>query len=293
MTKIKKFLLDFGMHVVQEDDNRIYFRGYGPDQYVYICEKSDKPEFRGGCFETETREDLNAAAKKFGVEVKKINAPGGGYKVTIADPDGFPLHLIHGQTPAETGKLPEKIVSNFPSADDKPRKGTFLRFQPGPASVHKLGHFGVNCTDFNKTFEFYCYNFTFKPSDILYTPDGRDVAGFFHLDRGETFVDHHSFFVQEKPPVHVHHCSFEIHDFDTQLLGHQWLEKQGYKLSWGVGRHILGSQIFDYWYDVHGFMIEHYADGDLVNAKNPIGRNPAEDEMLYVWGPDVPSTFLD
>jgi hypothetical protein len=60
-----------------------------------------------------------------------------------------------------------------------------------------------------------------------------------------------------------------------------------------VGRHILGSQIFDYWYDVHGFMIEHYADGDLVNDKNPIGRGPAEDEMLYVWGPDVPETFLD
>ena len=84
-----------------------------------------------------------------------------------------------------------------------------MRFKPGPAAVHKLGPFGSNVSDFEKTYKFYTGNFTFKPSDILYTPDGKDVSGFFHLDRGDNFVDHHSFFVQEKSPVHVHHCSFE------------------------------------------------------------------------------------
>lgn len=33
---------------------------------------------------------------------------------------------------------------------------------------------------------------------------------------------------------------------------------------WGVSRYILGSEIFDYWWDTTGSMIEHYADGDLV-----------------------------
>jgi Glyoxalase/Bleomycin resistance protein/Dioxygenase superfamily len=171
-----------------------------------------------------------------------------------------------------------------------------LRFKQGPASVHKLGYFGVNVTDFAKTFEFYTGNFTFKPSDILFTPDGKEVAGFFHINRGDTYIDLiiiPSFVKREKSLVHVHYCSFEIHDFDTQLLGHQWLETQGCKLCWGVGRYILGSQIFDYWYDVHGFMVEHCANGNLINDKNPIGRVPAEDEMLYIWGPDVPETFLD
>jgi hypothetical protein len=55
---------------------------------------------------------------------------------------------------------------------------------------------------------------------------------------------------------HVHHASFEVHDFDTQQLGHQWLAKQNYTSVWGVGRHILGSQIFDYWWDTTGNMIE-------------------------------------
>jgi hypothetical protein len=35
-----------------------------------------------------------------------------------------------------------------------------------------------------------------------------------------------------------------------------WLAKKKYKSVWGVGRHILGSQIFDYWWDPTGFMIE-------------------------------------
>lgn len=46
----------------------------------------------------------------------------------------------------------------------------------------------------------------------------------------------------------VHHSSFEVHDLDTQNIGHQHLEDAGWTNAWGVGRHFLGSQIFDYWY---------------------------------------------
>lgn len=49
-----------------------------------------------------------------------------------------------------------------------------------------------------------------------------------------------------------------MHDFDIQSLGHQWLRDKGYDLVWGVGRHVLGSQIFDYWWDRSGFVLEHY-----------------------------------
>ena len=54
-------------------------------------------------------------------------------------------------------------------------------------------------------------------------PNGRKEVGFFaHIDRGELYVDHHSFFMSSNPTGHVHHCSFEVHDFDTQLLGHKY-----------------------------------------------------------------------
>ena len=169
----------------------------------------------------------------------------------------------------------------------------------------QLGHFGLVVENLDMMMVWYTSYFNIVPSDILSIPlpkDGneeptqKEVAMFAHIDRSQDLVDHHTIFLTSAPkdsPKHVHHSSFEIHDFDTQALGHQWLAKKGYKSVWGVGRHILGSQIFDYWWDINGFMVEHYVDGDLVNADTPMAFGPAGFEGLAVWGPEVPQAFLD
>jgi hypothetical protein len=90
----------------------------------------------------------------------------------------------------------------------------------------------------------------------------------------------------------VHHSSYEVHDFDVQGLGHQWLQAKGYDLVWGVGRHVLGSQIFDYWWDPSRFMMEHYTDGDQVDETSPTHREAAGPDGLHIWGPPLPPTFL-
>jgi len=299
LAQITTFLRDFGMHIAKRTDTQVWYRGYGPDQYVYYAQKGEK-KFMGGTYEVESYADLEKAAKldKAGNIEELTDAPGGGHLITLTDPEGFPINLIHGQTPAELGTLPEKIIYN--DETDKPRVRKFNRFTPGPAAVHKLGHYGLCVKDFPAQLEWYTRNFNFAPTDFLYVPDPsagdkktRDVAVFAHIDRGQDYVDHHTFFMSTNPTSHVHHASFEVHDFDTQNLGHQWLAEKGYKSVWGVGRHILGSQIFDYWWDTTGNMIEHYADGDLVNEDTPIGFGPAGDEALAVWGPEVPKTFLD
>ena len=64
------------------------------------------------------------------------DAPGGGSLVTAYDAEGLPINLIHGQEPAETGKLPKKLILNYEA--DKPRKSRFQRFDQGAAAVHKV-----------------------------------------------------------------------------------------------------------------------------------------------------------
>lgn len=64
------------------------------------------------------------------------DAPGGGYRVTVFDPEDFPINLVYGQEVTETGKLPEKLIYNW--ENDKPREGAFQRFVAGPAAVHKV-----------------------------------------------------------------------------------------------------------------------------------------------------------
>lgn len=304
---ITKFLKDFGMHIAKQTDDKIWLRGYGSDQYVYYAQKGEEKKFLGGAFEVESYAELEKASKIPGAsEIEEMkDAPGGGYIITLHDPEGLPINLIYGQQPAQTGELPEKIITNFEV--DKPRVRKFNRFTPGPAAVHKLGHYGYSVQKFDEQLGFYTRNFNFVPTDFLNVPidDGKkkDVAVFMHVDRGTEPVDHHTLFMATNATTHVHHASFEVHDFDTQQLGHQWLANQGYTSVWGVGRHILGSQIFDYWWDTSGNMIEHYvsslacwcgemltfeeADGDQVNSETPIGWMGAGDESLAVWGPEV------
>lgn len=178
--------------------------------------------------------------------------------------------------------------------------GEFQRFKLGPAMVHKLGHYGYVTSQFDEDVAFYTQNFNFCPSDVLYevSADGKetDALTFMHLDQGKEYSDHHTLFLSKAPPTFndpaghkLHHASFEVEDFDTQLLGHEYLLQKGYSPIWGVGRHIYGSQIFDYWKDTSGFSIEHYADGDMVNENNPTGREKSEGPAsMYIWGPVRP-----
>jgi len=310
LDEITTFLLDFGMHVVKRTDNAVWYRGYGPDQYVYYAQKGEK-KFLGGAYEVESEAELLKASKIAGAgpieDLSGSGSPGGGRIVTLHDPEGFPVSFVHGIEAAPKHDYPEKVIYNY-EGDDKPRVRKFNRFTPGPAAVHKLGHYGLCVKDFPAQLEWYVRNFNFAPTDFLYVPAGegdgekdedgkpkkktKDVAVFAHIDRGETPVDHHTFFMSSNATAHVHHCSFEVHDYDTQHLGHQWLAGKEYKSVWGIGRHILGSQLFDYWWDTTGNMIEHYADGDLVNKDTPVGWGAAGDESLAVWGPEVPKWFL-
>ncbi|OJJ30436.1 hypothetical protein ASPWEDRAFT_46014 [Aspergillus wentii DTO 134E9] len=295
LDEITVFLKDFGMVVAKQTENEIWYRGYGNDQYVYYARKGEK-QFLGGAFEVESYQDLEKAKQLPNAsEIQELtDSPGGGHLVTVIDPEGFPVNLLFGQTPAAPGVFPEKLTVNYEV--NKERKRRFQRFTPGPAAVHKLGHFGLCTQKFDALLEFYTTNFNLAPTDFLYVEkegQKKNVAIFAHIDRGDEYVDHHTFFMSENPSSHVHHCSFEVHDFDTQKLGHQWLTDKGYKPVWGVGRHILGSQLFDYWWDTTGNMIEHYADGDLVNEETPIGYGPAGPDSLAIWGPVVPGSFLD
>jgi hypothetical protein len=60
--------------------------------------------------------------------------------------------------------------------------------------------------------------------------NNRKVAAFVRLDRGTEYTDHHSIFFLEKEKTHDHHASFEVVDFDHQLIAHEYLLNKGYKV---------------------------------------------------------------
>lgn len=55
---ITRFLLDFGMHIVKRTDDKIWFRGYSSEPYVYVVEKGEEKQFLGGAWTVESYEEL-------------------------------------------------------------------------------------------------------------------------------------------------------------------------------------------------------------------------------------------
>lgn len=194
LANAKKFFLDFGFVPVHESPERVYYRGFGKDQYVYICEESpdDRRHFDGGAWVVQSMADLEAASKLPGAsKIEQLNAPGGGNVVTVPDPVGGVVTLVHGQEERPQDK-PKPVVWN--TWEEKHRFGEFQRLDIGPSKVHKLGHYGfeVNGTEFNKVLKWYLDTFNLLPTDSLYSPEsGQDVMTFIHVDKGEEFTDHH------------------------------------------------------------------------------------------------------
>jgi catechol 2,3-dioxygenase-like lactoylglutathione lyase family enzyme len=249
LDKADKFLLDFGLSVVRKDEGTIYYRGYGTEPFLYCATKGEEDRFGGTAWVVDDMADLETATSlPNATPIHASIAPGGGSRVTFYDlVDGFPFHLVYGQEPVEMTETFPELSYNFPTTKHRP-VGTTQRFKKGPAPVHKLGHFGLCVTNYEAAYEFYTTHFNFKPSELVYAPDTKkDITTFMHLDRGQELVDHHTFFFFQGPKFHVHHSSFEVFDFDIQMLGHTWLREKGYENCWGVGRHVMGSQIFDYW----------------------------------------------
>lgn len=115
--KAETFLADFGLVEENRTTDRVYYRGYGPEPFVYCLEKADKDEFGGAAVAVATREDLELARDTIdgASEIYELkDAPGGGFCVTFSDPvDGYPFHLVWGQQMREVDKVFQYLEFNY------------------------------------------------------------------------------------------------------------------------------------------------------------------------------------
>ena len=72
------------------------------------------------------------------------------------------------------------------------------------------------------------------------------------------------------------------------MLGHDHLARGDYQHQTGIGRHILGSQVFDYWHDPWGHVLEHFTDGDLLNVHHEAGLHDPAAALGTQWGKFAP-----
>jgi len=290
LERAERFLLDFGLVRAERRDDALYMRGAGPRPFAYVALRGEQARYLGAGFTAAARADLEALARATGAAIEPSDDPGGGERVRLRDPAGFQVDVLHGWQPAEPLPLRRQPLSlNTPF--EKPRRNQTQRPERRPAAVWRLGHFVLEATDFAASASWYMRHLGLIPTDVQCLDDGSPNLAFMRCDRGERPADHHTVVVFGGLDDAYGHSAYEVLDLDEVGMGQQVLKAGGWQHVWGIGRHVLGSQIFDYWKDPDGVEMEHYADGDVFDAAQPTAYHDFDPGLLWNWGDDLPADF--
>lgn len=283
---MKAFLIEFGLSPVLSDEGVLYVRGAGSQPFVHATAQGE-PGFRALGLRAASLADLERLAAAETCKLEALDAPGGGQVVRLLDPDGNTVEIVAGQTLAEPLALPSTGSHN--NAHTKARVRASLRLKDGPATVVRLGHAVLEVKDFRTSEAWYKSRFGFITSDEIEMAPGFAIGAFLRCDRGEAPTDHHTLFLLQSPNApRFNHAAFEVADYDDLMRGHTHLKRARRTPAWGVGRHVLGSQIFDYWKDPWGHELEHWTDGDLFAAADGSHKASLRDLLAVQWGPNHP-----
>lgn len=290
---MEAFLLDFGLVRAERTAERLYMRGMGPGRHLHVVHKGE-PGFIGFAFQAAAREDLDTLAASPGfTPVEAIDEPGGGWRTTTRDPHGHLVEVIYGIEPAEPLGAIDPRPLNMGSRFE--RIGALQRIAPGPSRIKRFGHLALNVSDVPGTARWYHDRFGLIASDRINLAPGMSVAVFTRCDRGDEPADHHTILFASDlgsgGVAGLNHLSWEVCDIDDLHAGSEHLAGRGRRHEWGIGRHLLGSQVFDYWRDPYGHIHEHWTDGDQLDAAIPAGDHTPDAALSSQWGPNPPPTF--
>lgn len=293
LDRMEAFLLDFGMLPALRTDDTLYMRGTGTAPFVHVSHLGE-PGFRGFALQAASRDDLDTLAACEGFSaVQRLDSPGGGWRVYATDPAGMTVEVVWGIEPVEPDEDGASRALNV--ADRFERLGEPQRIPAGPSRIKRFGHLAVNVPDPDVYFAWYHRHFGLIVSDGIELAPGMPIGMFVRCDRGDTPTDHHTMLIASNMGsggvTGLNHVSWEVCDIDDVFVGHAHMAAKNRAAEWGIGRHLLGSQIFDYWNDPWGHIHEHWTDGDQFDASVPPGKQGLAEAAASQWGPDVPQSF--
>ena len=215
----------------------------------------------------------------------------GGLAVDLVDPSGIPVRVVAGMH--DLPALPAQQPHIFNAGHELRRTNATQRPPRVPARVQRLGHVVLQTTKYLETLELVPR----QPRDdrqrlpVLPRPARPRSDDELHPLRPRR----HS-----RRPPHPGAGAGPAQPLRALGLSGQRPRRagrrrripreRGYFRSWGIGRHIQGSQIFDYWRDPDGFLVEHFADGDMFDNTLEPGWAPFTASGLAQWGRRSPRT---
>ncbi|GAB2931617.1 VOC family protein [Rhodococcus aerolatus] len=293
LDRTERFARDFGLGVVRRSPDELVLRGAAAGPPCLLVRRGDAAGLTATVLAVDDRSDLDRLSRDAGSPVRALPGPEGGAVVDLTAPDGSAVRVVHGvaDLPARPTRAP--LVVNTAAAT--PRTNAVQRPSRAPSEVLALGHVVLQSTRFTATLDWYQRMFGLIASDYLFHPRARrrgPAMAFLRCDRGGVPADHHTVAMTLGTRTGYVHSAYQVADLDAVATGGAWLADRGYHHTWGIGRHVQGSQLFDYWRDPDDLLVEHFADGDVFDSSVEAGWTAMTASGLSQWGPPVTRDFL-
>jgi hypothetical protein len=283
----------FGFATVLRTADELQLRGTDAGAPCVIVRRGFRSRFLGAAYQAQDETDLLRLAEATGTRSRPLPETIGGVTVDLTDPIGTAVRVIAGTHPLEP--LPSQTPHTLNVGHELRRVNATQRPPRVPTKVQRLGHLVLQTTKYVEALNWYLDSLGMIVSDFLYFPGQRargPTMSFIRCDRGTEPADHHTLALVLGTQNRYVHSAYQVCDLDALAAGGEYLSERGYFRSWGIGRHTQGSQLFDYWRDPDGFMVEHFADGDVFDSTLAPGWAPFTATGLAQWGPAATKDFL-
>ncbi|MGC2774627.1 MAG: VOC family protein [Bradyrhizobium sp.] len=241
----------WGLERVAAADGVVHLRATGSDHHVVALHRSDRTELRAVTFHLADISDFDAvgsSAIREGATLLSAPAPNpapdGGVIMSLRGPEGGVLRFVHGDILHEA----------------KP---------PRPEFPERLAHVNLNSTDVDRTAAFYERALGFRLTD-------RSAAMAFVRCNS----DHHAVVIAAAKVNGLNHVAFLMPTWEGVMRGAGRMIDAGHPIAWGVGRHGPGDNVFAYFIDPVGTVIEYTAEVLQVDDSYVV-RGPEH----WVWPP--------
>ncbi|MBP1849280.1 VOC family protein [Rhizobium halophytocola] len=240
----------WGLEIAARQDDKVFLAGTGSDLFVLELKPGREAELRKITFRTRSSEALHYLAARLmaaGCSLRRplgpADGPAGGERFVVGEPQGCTLEFVHGDL-----TKPASVTANRPV---------------------RLAHVNINSADIEVLSTFY-----------------QQVLGLALTDRSKMMAflrcndDHHSVVLAEASKNGLNHIAFLMPDLESVMRGSGQVKDAGYPIGWGVGRHGPGDNVFAYFVDPTGVVIEYTAEVLQVDDSYRF-RGPDE----WIWPP--------
>lgn len=220
----------WGLDVADEGRDALFMRADGPDHHVLALRSGVRQSVHHYAWEVAGRDDLERAAERLArLETPIIygpapaDEPGIGLCLRFQDPDGHVLELYCGN---------ETIRDPYGEREVKPLA---------------LNHIVLRVRDLERAERFYVELLGFRPSDWI-----ENLMTFLRCS-----PNHHSLAFIKSEQSNMHHTAFEVRGWEDIARGVYFLGERRVPRVWGPGRHGPGNNIFAYFQDPEGNIMEY------------------------------------